>query len=241
MSDAVHTIHDGLPREGPGDRESLDWALAVARPPRNGRVLDAGCGSGADIAGLLAHVPDGRVVAMDCHAPFAARAAAAHAGCARVQAVVGDMARPEGRFDLIWSAGAVYFLGVTEALTGWRNHLVPGGRVAFSQIAWRTEAPDAAARAFWRDAYPQMTDRAGVLMQAAAAGYRVLADRFLPDAAWDEFYRPLEVRVAGLRAAGAASPDLVQGLDESTREIALWRSHGADYGYLQVVAARDER
>ena len=53
---AFFTVHQDLPREGPGDRESLDWALGLAGVAPEGVILDAGCGPGADVPGLLAHV-----------------------------------------------------------------------------------------------------------------------------------------------------------------------------------------
>ena len=233
MSEAAFfDIHSGLDREGPGDRESLDWALGQVALPPGARILDAGCGPGADIAGLLAHAPEGSVVAMETHAPFAERAAQVHGGDARVTVLCADMAAPPGRFNLIWSAGAVYFLGVTEALAGWHKALAPGGAVAFSQIAWRSDAPAAAARDFWRQ-YPAMCDAAEVEARVAAAGYRVTARRWLPDAAWEAYYTPLEVRIAALRPG--AGPELALALAAETAEIAVWRRHRSDFGYLQLV------
>jgi len=234
MSDAFFALHAGLPRQGPGDRESLDWALAQIALPPDARMFDAGCGPGADIAGLLAHAPQGQVVAMDCHAPFVAQAQAAFANDPRVSVMAGDMANPDGQFDLIWCAGALYFLGVTAALAGWRAHLRPGGAVVFSQIAWRNAQPAPAARAFWR-AYPAMCDAAGVNAWVDAAGWRVLAQRFLPHAAWAAYYDPLQARIDALRGA-AHGTDMAQALAAEQAEIDLWRAHGDDYGYLQIVA-----
>lgn len=235
MTDPLFIVHSDLPREGPGDRESLDWALSLAPPPRDGRILDAGCGPGADVAGLLAHVPDGEVVAMDSHAPFVEEVRRRHAGDPRVTAVTGDMAAPEGRFDLIWSAGAVYFLGVEAALSGWRAHLAPGGAVAFSELAWKGAERPAEAAEVWAETYPAMQDSEGVLASVAAAGYRVLGSRFLPDAAWEAYFAPLGRRIAALRAE-APDAELAAQLDAETREIALWRAHRDAFGYLQVVA-----
>jgi SAM-dependent methyltransferase len=234
MNAAFFTIHSDLPREGPGDRAALDWALGHVALARGARVLDAGCGPGADIPGLLAHAPYGHVVAMETHAPYAARVRVAFAGDARVTVVDGDMARPPGRFDLIWSAGAVYFLGVTAALTAWRDHLAPGGAVVFSHIGWCVADPAPAARAFWAEGYPDITDAAGIVAQVQAAGYSVIAQRWLPGAAWDAYYGPLAARVAALRAG--ADADMTAALDAEQAEIDLWRAHGGDYGYLQVVA-----
>jgi len=231
---AFFAIHSGLPREGPGDRESLDWALAQVGAGRDARILDAGCGPGADIPGLLAHAPEGEVVAMETHAPYAARVRAAFAGDPRVTVLDGDMAQPPGRFDLIWSAGAVYFLGVREGLTAWRDHLAPGAAVAFSHIGWRVADPAPAVRAFWTEGYPATTDEDGIVTEVQAAGYRVVGQRWLPHAAWDAYYTPLAARVAALRAG--ADVDMTAALDAEQAEIDLWRAHGGEYGYLQVVA-----
>jgi len=234
MNAAFFTIHSGLPREGPGDREALDWALAQVGVARDARILDAGCGPGADIPGLIAHAPEGHVVAMETHAPYAAQVRAAFAGDARVTVVDGDMAHPPGRFDLIWSAGAVYFLGVTVALAAWRDHLAPEGVVAFSHIGWRVADPAPAARDFWAEGYPEITDAAGITAQVEAAGYRVVAQRWLPRAAWAAYFDPLAARVAALRAG--ADAEMTAALEAEQAEIDLWRAHGDDYGYLQVVA-----
>lgn len=230
-------IHSDNPREGPGDQESLDWALGHFDLASDARVLDAGCGPGADIPGLLAHVPRARLVAIDGHAPYVDRVRAAFAGDARVQAIVGDMARPEGRFALIWCAGALYHLGVEPGLRGWRDHLEQGGVVAFSELAWTGAPRSPEALEFWAEGYPAMQDRAGVLADTRTAGYDIVADRFLPAAAWQAYYGPVEARVAALRA-GNPGPGMQAALDAEQHEIDLWRAHGDEYGYLQVVVQK---
>ena len=226
------TLYEGLDRLGPGDVEAVDWALGVAGTPPGARILDAGCGTGADIPGLRARAPEGSVVGIDSHAPFLAGVADRCPWDMGVSTRVGDMADPEGEFDLIWSAGSLYVLGVEAGLRIWRGHLAPGGKIAFTQIAWRLSAVPEAPRAFWAEAYPEMTDAAGVLAAAEAAGYRVLDHRWLPSSAWLAYYGPLEARCDALSPAEGPLADAVAG---ARAEIALWRLHGGSYGYLQVV------
>lgn len=231
--EAFFTLHCDLPREGPGDRDSLDWALTLAAPPETGVVCDAGCGPGDDIAGLLAHVPAGRVEAFELHEGFVAQAQKRFEGEPRVQVRQGDMAGLRGPYDLIWSAGALYFLGVTEGLRAWRSALAAGGAVAFSQACWFTDAPSEAAQAYWAQEYPEMTDAAGISEQIAAAGYDILGQRPLPDAAWEAYFTPMETRIARLRPG--ATPALAAVLDEAEAEIATWRAHRREFGYLLSV------
>jgi cyclopropane fatty-acyl-phospholipid synthase-like methyltransferase len=210
-------LFEGLDRAGPGDRDSLDRALAGLAP--DGAVLDAGCGRGADLPALLARVPQGRVVAVDTSPAFIAHVRAAFPG---VRAEVADMADPPGGpFDAIWSAGAVYHLGVGTALAAWRAHLAPGGRVAFSDLCLTGAAFFAAEGVTLRDA-------AALEAEVRAAGYRIAEAFWLPPSAWAAYYLPLDRRLDAL-------PE--NAVTRSFRdEIALWRAHGGDFGYRLVVA-----
>lgn len=220
----IFDIFEGLERAGPGDRASLGRALAGIAP--DAAVLDAGCGRGADLAGILAHVPRGRVVAVDLSPEFIAHARAAYPA---VRAEVADMTDPPGGpFDLIWSAGAIYHPGVATALAAWRRLLAPGGRVAFSDLVLRTARPAPAVQAWLAAEGLALQDAAALEARVAAAGYTARDAFWLPRAAWAAYYEPLARRLAGL-----ADGDLVRGLCD---EIALWRAHGEDYGYRLIVA-----
>lgn len=238
MSDwraAFFTLHQDLPREGPGDRATLDWALDLAGVKKDARILDAGCGPGADVSGLLDHAPQGQVTAIDLQDGFVAAVRAKFDDDPRVVAQVGDMTEPGGQYDLIWCSSAIYAVGVTEGLRAWRDALAPGGKVAFSEAVWLTESPDEEPAAFWNAEYPTMTGVDGVADKIAAAGYRLLGQRQLPDAAWEAYYTPLETRANALRAG--AGDAMVQVLDEADAEIGLWRRYRDQFGYAAFVVA----
>ncbi|RVT84405.1 class I SAM-dependent methyltransferase [Rhodobacteraceae bacterium CCMM004] len=224
-------IHDGLPREGPGEPADIAWALEVAGTPAEARILDAGCGPGADLETLAALRPAATLTGIEAHAPFAAAAQARLGDRATVH--TGDMADPGGPYHLIWCAGALYFLGVTEGLTAWRGALAPGGHVAFSEPIWVSADPPEAARAFWAQ-YPAITDRDGLDARIAAAGYRVLGRRLLSPAGWEAYFGPLEARLDTLRAAGHGDASAVA---EEAREIALWRQAPEAITYALTVVA----
>ena len=143
------TLHADLPREGPGETADVAWAADIAKIPSDARVLDAASGPGGDIGALLRAVPKGHVTAIDHHAPFIEAARARWGKDARVSLEVGDMTAPDGPFDFIWCAGAVYFLGIEAALAAWRPKLAPDGAIAFSEPCYFTDAPSDGARAFW--------------------------------------------------------------------------------------------
>ena len=61
---------DGLMRLGPGSEASTLRALSVVRGLfEPGRILDVGCGAGAQTM-VLAHQTAAEIVAVDSHAPF---------------------------------------------------------------------------------------------------------------------------------------------------------------------------
>lgn len=226
-------LHRDLPREGPGEAADVVWAAEVAGLAPGAQMADVACGPGADIAALLDVAPQGHVTALDKTAHFVDAARAAWRGDDRVTVLRADMARIMNSYDMIWCAGAVYFLGVTEALRAWRKSLQPGGVIAFSEVCWFSETRSDRARAMWSQDYPQMTDEAGVAAQIAAAGYEVLGTRRLSDAAWENYYTPLEARAARLRPGAGA--DLVAVLDEARAEADCWRAHRDEFGYLLSV------
>ena len=235
MHPAFFVLHSDLPRQGPGSRESLDWALDRAGVPASGSILDAACGPGADIAGLLAHVPDGHVTAIDAHAPFVEEARANWGNDPRVTLVTGRMETPPGGpFDLIWCAGALYFLGVEAGLSGWRDHLKPGGVVAFSEPVFKIDSPSARAAGFWGGT---TVGRPGDIAAAVdRAGFDALSWTYLDDAAWEAYYTPMEARIAKLRPDADAS--LTEMLDAGAEEAATWRACKDETGYALFVVRK---
>ena len=232
--EAFLTLYTDLAREGPGAPADLGWALSVAATPEQARIADAGCGSGADTVVLAKERPRAQIEAVDKVAHFveAARRRVAPFG-SRVWVRQGDMADLHGPYDLIWCAGALYFLGVTEGLRLWRKALAPGGAVAFSEPCLLPR-PSAAARAFWAE-YPQITDVAGIRARVAEAGYRVLGEQMQIGDAWEAYYIPMARRIETLRPGSTGA--LAAALDEAEREIARWKAAPSEIAYALMVVA----
>jgi SAM-dependent methyltransferase len=231
-ADAFFTLHADLPREGPGETADVAWAADIAGLKPDSRILDAASGPGGDIGALLRAAPEGHVTAIDLHAPFIEAARARWGADPRVTLLTGDMTAPEGPFDFIWCAGAVYFLGIEAALGAWAPRLAPGGVIAFSEPCLFTDSPSQSAIAFW-EGYARLTDAAGIATQIERAGFETLATRPIADIGWESYYRPMEARIARLRPGADAA--LSQVLDMAEAEIAGWRAHRHETGYLLSV------
>ena len=148
-------LFSGLPRQGPGTTASTRRALGLV--PDVGvrtRVLDVGCGTGAQTL-VLARDSPARIIAVDNHPPFidALNRRAHGLGITnRVEARVADMRRldfADGSFDLIWCEGAIYNMGVEAGLRDWRRLLRGDGHVALTEVCWRKPTPPAECAAFW--------------------------------------------------------------------------------------------
>jgi SAM-dependent methyltransferase len=244
MSDALFRLFETLPRQGPGSaactREALHRLPALPTAPR---VLDLGCGTGASTLVLAATLRTS-VIAVDIHQPFLdqLRAAAQARGLAPlIETRCADMrapGAPPGSGDLLWSEGALYVLGFEQGLRLWRPLLAPGGCLVASECSWLCADQPAEAAAFFRAGYPGMAGIAENLERARAAGFSVIDHFTLPRVAWwDEFYTPLQERMAQL--APEADPALAAMIDETRREIALYRLHGDSYGYVFYLLRRD--
>jgi serine/threonine-protein kinase HipA len=237
MSEALFRLFESMPRQGPGSDACTREALRRLPPlPAAARVLDLGCGTGASTLVLAATLPTS-IIAVDVHQPFLDRlvAAAHERGLAPlIETRCADMRAPgvpPGSVDLLWSEGAVYLLGFEQGLRLWRPLLAPGGWLVVSECSWLTADPPAEAAAFFRAGYPGMAGIGQNVERADAAGLAVVHYCTLPSAAWwDEYYTPLEARMADL--APDADPALAAVIEETRREIELYRAHGDSYGYV---------
>ncbi len=242
-----YEIYEALPRQGPGDRESTERALRLLPPLTRGhRMLDIGCGTGAQTLDL-ARATGARIVAVDNHAPFVSqlRRRAAELGLAeRIDARAGnmnDLRFPDGSFDVIWSEGSIFIIGFAKGLAAWRRLLAPGGHLVVSEFCWFQDDPPAELQELLRDGCTDVGDVAARRAAVGAAGYRLLGDFVLPDKGWwENYYVPLRESLARFRAAHAGDAEALEVAAMSEHEIEMYRKHPGAFGYVFFVMRRDE-
>jgi SAM-dependent methyltransferase len=239
-------VFEDLPRQGPGNRATAEKALGLcAQLPQAPAVLDLGCGVGGQTLHLAQLLPSALITAMDNHAPSIERlrAAIAQRGLAgRVRPLVGDMAHPRlppESVDLIWSEGALYNIGIENALRICHRLLRPEGYLAFTDAVWRTENPPPEVRASFDFDYPAMGTVPDVLDALSRTGFSLVAHFTLPDAAWwDDFYTPMERRIEQLRGRDVGDAAALAVLDQLAREPEMHRRHSGHYAYEFFIARR---
>ena len=238
-------LYEALPRQGPGNRAGAERALGFCRNlPHSPAVLDLGCGVGAQTL-HLAELTAGTIVAIDNHAPSIERlrATLAERGLSqRVQAVVADMAQPEQppeSFDLIWSEGALYNIGIENALRICHGLLRPGGYLAFTDAVWRKEDPPSEVKSSFDSEYPGMGSVGDVLAAIEKHGFEQVAHFTLPEEAWwDDFYTPMQRRIEQLRGKYSGDAEASSILDRLAVEPEMHRRYSEYYAYEFFIVRR---
>jgi SAM-dependent methyltransferase len=235
-----------LDRQGPGSDHATEKAIALAGLDRatSPKVADIGCGTGAATL-LLARELDARVTAVDFLPEFIdkLRHRAHKSGVAgQVSPLVSDMAQlpfaPE-EFDVIWSEGAVYNIGFAAGVTAWREFLRPGGSLVVSEITWTSATRPAEVQSFWESAYPEIDTAAAKIRVLEEAGYTPLGYFVLPPSCWlENYYLPLEREGAAFLERHGNSPQARALVQESERELALYRRFGDYYSYGMYIAQK---
>lgn len=232
--DAFFAVHRDLPREGPGLAEDVAWVGQQIEISPQGQICDAGCGPGGDLAALRRLVPQGRVDGFETVPHFVEAARQRFANEPSVRIFEASMESLSGPYDLIWSAGAVYFLGVMRALNAWRGALTDQGAVAFSHPCLFAETPSEAALAFWEAEPGGIETEIATRAEITRAGWRVLATRTLSEAAWRAYYDPMLARCDKLEAVGVTD-SVAAAIAAARKEASDWRAVARETGYMLYI------
>jgi hypothetical protein len=139
--------------------------------------------------------------------------------------------------DLLWSEGAAYNIGFSNALTIWASAINRGGFAVVSELSWlRDQVPDA-VREFFLSGYPDMQSIQQNLVVAENAGYVVLTTYTLPKDAWVEgYYDLLEPRAKALIDHPDSS--VRDFAVETIKEIEIFKFSEDSYGYVFYILQR---
>lgn len=243
LDDAFFELHRDLSREGPGsDASTRD---AIARLPPLGdtpRVLDVGCGPGAQ-ALVLARTWETKVVALDPVPSFLeqVRRRAEMEGLAdRIETREGSLldVQEAEAFDLVWSEGALYFVGIERALGHIWDLLAPGGVVAFSDLVRTVDDVPPAVRAAFEPELGTIVDVDEGRDRVRQAGFIPVDAFVLPRSDWTEgYYGPLMQRVERLEQGGPSSA-LAAHLVDARAEAELYAEHGHTYSYAFYIGQK---
>ena len=153
--------------------------------------------------------------------------------------MVADMANtglPPRSFDLVWSEGAFYNLGIERSVIACGKMLRAGGYLAFTDAVWTKENPHDEVKELF-SGYPAMGFAKDAIEIIEKNGFGLLSHFTLPNEAWwDEFYTPMLARTNELRAKYEGDSEALDALGKIENEPELHRKHADYYAYEFFVA-----
>ena len=235
-------IHEGLPRQGPGDFNSTKKAfeLLTAIPPLP-HILDIGCGPGMQTL-YLSQVSKGVITAIDLYTSFLEelqKKILEFDLSDRIKFMQMDMNKlifAQSSFDIIWAEGSVYIVGFKNALTNWKPYLKKNGYIAVTEVSWlKNDIPEELFQ-FWKNAYPLMNTIQDNIILIKANGYKLIGHFTLPESSWwDDYYTPLLNRIDKLKNDYVNNRDALKIIEEEQTEIDMYKKYSDYYGYVFYV------
>lgn len=234
----LYELFEALPRCGPGDSQSTRRAFQkiphLEKPPL---ILDIGCGTG-DQTLELAKLSKGKIIALDNHQPFLdiLMKKAKKEGLAELivpkNVSMLDMDFKENTFDLIWSEGALYFMGFQNGLRRCHHLLKMNGFLAVTELVYTSPHPPTPVVQFFENEYPDIDSIQGKMELIQNEGFRMLSHFTLPKSSWwDPYYLPMEKELRRLRKKYHDNETALSAYEEIEKEIDFYRNYSDFYGY----------
>jgi DNA-binding transcriptional MerR regulator/protein-L-isoaspartate O-methyltransferase len=228
-------IFQGLDRLGPGDEGDSLKALR-SLPIKSGEVLEIGCGRGITSI-FLARNSAFNLTALD-NDEYSLNSlkekTKENFQEHRITSICASMtAMPfeRGQFDVLWSEGSAYIMGVKQALKSWKPFLKSNGYLVISDLVWLTNNPDAEAIEFWHQNYPDMATREQRIKEMMKAGYEVIENFTQSEQSWRNYLDPLKQKITQVEDESLTS-NLLKDL---RRELQIHDQYLGQYGYQVFV------
>ena len=233
-----YELFEALPRGGPGDSESTRKAFnSIRKLPNKPSILDIGCGPGQQTV-ELAKITKSKIVAIDNHQPFLDKLMKEAKENGLINNIVVrnlsmlDMDFEDKSFDLIWSEGALYFMGFENGLRKCRQLLKNSGFLAATEIVYLVNDPPAPLVQYFDEEYPDIKPVKDKIEIIQNARYRLISNFTLPESSWlNSFYLPMEKELDRLNDKYQGNEIALGIFEEMRNEIDLYKKYSGCYGY----------
>ena len=243
-----YELFESLPRGGPGATELTRRAFhLMPDPPGQPYILDIGCGPGVQTV-ELAKISDGKIVALDNHQAFLDKLMVTAREEGVAESIVPknmsmlEMDFDEKTFDIIWSEGALYFMGFQNGLRQCRKLLKDDGYMAVTEAVYLVPDPPDPVTRFFEDEYPDIQDVQGNIEMIRDEEFHLISNFTLPESAWlDSYYLPMEKQISILKNKYRDNETALGVLEMCSNEIDFYNKYSEYYGYEFFVMQKIDK
>ena len=233
-----YELFSGLPRGGPGDNKSTQKAFSYLKNlPEEPFLLDIGSGYGVQTI-ELARISKGKIIALDNYKPFLdilmknAKEKGFDKRISIKNQSMLEMDFKESTFDLIWSEGALYFMGFQNGLNKCNKLLKNKGYLAVTEAVYLLPDIPGSLKRFWDEAYPDIKDTKGNISLIQKENFDLISHFTLPKSSWtDNYYLPMEKKINEFKKKYYDNEIAMQVFKECEKEIHIYNKYSDYYGY----------
>ena len=234
----LYEVMERLPRCGPGDTGSTRRAFDIMVDlPERPDILDIGCGTGMQTIDL-ANISNGKVIALDNYQGFLdilmkkANEKGLDGKIIPKNMSMLEMDFDPASFDIIWSEGALYFMGFQNGLKRCRELLTENGYLAVTELVYIAPNPPAPVVQYLESEYPDIKDVQSRITQIKDEGFHLLSNFTLPETSWlDNYYLPMEKELPYLIKKYHNNQVALDVFEFFKNEIDSYKKYSKYYGY----------
>lgn len=238
MNKYFYEVFENIPRQGPGNFESTQKAFKkIIDLPPNAEILDIGCGKGVQTI-HLASFCDAQIIAVDNHSYFldCLKNEADSKGFKNriecINADMNDLPFNKASFDLIWSEGSIFVIGMKTGLIKWKPFLRNSGYLVFSDLIWLSNERPLELSEYWEKECLYVMDIKESTSLINDLGYKMIDHFTLPKDAWiNEYILPLEKTIHNLQLKNIGIKESYDVYNNIVTENNIIRKYYGLFGY----------